>query len=273
MVQYAFGSGDRGLTLVGRDAAGRAYELRLSEYPEAHGEGSAVKPSPRWDVTVRASAQAVARRGIPGTAAHRGRRPPLPDLPRHRPAIDRRPTRVRAHQTGRSAARLCHGPGGNHLLAVEGKLIETRPGDRRPTLASGARIVKLCTECHSPRGQEVLPRRPDGRRFQGTTLTWSRCYTESNDQLDCMTCHDPHRNASSSLAHYEARCLECHSRSAGKPTPQTRRSRPRLLRDGATRTTCPVNPSTGCVGCHMPAVERIVPHSSFTDHFIRVHRD
>jgi hypothetical protein len=34
-----------------------------------------------------------------------------------------------------------------------------------------------------------------------------------------------------------------------------------------------VNPSTGCIGCHMPAVADIVPHSTFTDHFIRVHRE
>ena len=39
------------------------------------------------------------------------------------------------------------------------------------------------------------------------------------------------------------------------------------------RTLCPVNPTAGCIGCHMPAVKDIVPHSTFTDHFIRVHRD
>ena len=167
----------------------------------------------------------------------------------------------------------CHGPGGNHLLAVEGKLVELDPAIARPTLASGERIVKLCAECHSPRGQEVRRDDPTAVRFQGTTLTWSRCYTESDDKLDCITCHDPHRNASTSSAHYEARCLECHSRAAGKVAAPPRRSRPRMLRDGATRTTCPVNPTTGCIGCHMPAVKGIVPHSSFTDHFIRVHRD
>ena len=118
---------------------------------------------------------------------------------------------------------------------------------------------------------------PAAVRFQGTTLTWSRCFTESQDVLDCITCHDPHRNASTSTAHYEAKCLECHSK-ASQPHPAGRpghpaRPRLRALRDDAPRTTCPVNPLTGCIGCHMPAVEGIVPHSSFTDHFIRVHRD
>ncbi len=118
----------------------------------------------------------------------------------------------------------CHGPGANHLLAVEGKLVETDPAIARPTMAAGAPIVKLCAECHSPRGQEVARDDPMAVRFQGTTLTWSRCYTESGEALDCVTCHNPHRDASTSAAHYEARCLECHSgrsdrsSSVAKPT-------------------------------------------------------
>ncbi len=173
----------------------------------------------------------------------------------------------------------CHGPGGNHLRAVEGKLVEIDPAIARPTRASGARIIKLCAECHSPRGHEVSLDDPKAVRFQGTTLTWSRCYIESDDALDCVTCHDPHRNALTSAAHYEARCLECHSRHpgqsspAGKAAPDQARSRLRGSRDHSTRTICPVNPVSGCIGCHMPPVEGTVRHTSFTDHFIRAHRD
>ena len=43
VVEYAFGSGDRGLTLVGRGKKGQAFELRLSQY--RHGT------SYRWDIT------------------------------------------------------------------------------------------------------------------------------------------------------------------------------------------------------------------------------
>ena len=45
------------------------------------------------------------------------------------------------------------------------------------------------------------------------------------------------------------------------------------LSEPSSRTTCPVNPTGGCIACHMPAVKNVVPHSSFTDHFIRVHQD
>ena len=37
-----------------------------------------------------------------------------------------------------------------------------------------------------------------------------------------------------------------------------------------SRSACTVNPSSGCLSCHMPAVKTAVPHSTFTDHHIRV---
>ena len=173
----------------------------------------------------------------------------------------------------------CHGPAGNHLLAVEGNLAAIDPAIARPTLASGPRVVQLCAECHSPRVRTVSRDDPTAVRFQGTTLTWSRCYTESRESLDCVTCHNPHRNAETSPAHYEARCLDCHARAAtptaapvANPADRPRR-RSTAERSAPAHTTCPVNPSSGCIGCHMPAVSGVVPHTKFTDHFIRVHRD
>jgi hypothetical protein len=276
VVQYAFGSGDRGLTLVGRDPADKAYELRLSEYPETHGERPSAHRAARWDVT---SGHPIK----PARGEEYLGQPLTEDAVRR--CLSCHVTDPRAIVGGSGAyasdraigCERCHGPGGNHLLAVEGKLVEADPAIARPTLASGERVVKLCAECHSPRGQAVSRDDPTAARFQGTTLTWSRCYTESGDTLDCTTCHDPHRNASTSPGHYESRCLECHSPKAGQPSSKGKgsgdrpRSRLKALSGGSPRSTCPVNPSAGCIGCHMPAVGGIVPHSTFTDHFIRVH--
>ena len=39
----------------------------------------------------------------------------------------------------------------------------------------------------------------------------------------------------------------------------------------ARGASCPVNPSGGCIGCHMPPFESAPLHATFTDHFIRVH--
>ena len=45
------------------------------------------------------------------------------------------------------------------------------------------------------------------------------------------------------------------------------------LTEAPRATICPVNPATGCISCHMPTVKGVIPHSPFTDHFIRVHRE
>ncbi len=280
VVQYAFGSGDRGLTPVGRDAHGQAYELRLSDYPEAHGNGAGGQSVARWDVT---SGHPTA----PGRPEEYLGQPLTEDLVRRCLFCHVTDLRAAVENTGPCASdrgigcERCHGPGGNHLLAVEAKLVDIDPAIARPSHATGEPIVKLCGQCHSPRGREIRRDDPAAPRFQATTLTWSRCYTESQNALDCITCHDPHRNASTSMADYEARCLECHSKPgrqaiAASPAPhagERPRPRSRLYPDDAPHTPCPVNPSTGCIACHMPSVPGIVPHSSFTDHNIRVHRD
>ena len=108
----------------------------------------------------------------------------------------------------------CHGPGGNHLKVVSSHDFSTsRDVDlatMRPSLASGRLpVVDLCAQCHSPRRNSALldPESPSAVRFQGTTLTRSRCYTESEGKLDCVTCHNPHRNAEASSSWYESDAL------------------------------------------------------------------
>ena len=59
----------------------------------------------------------------------------------------------------------CHGPGGNHLLAVAAKFPDLAIA--RPSLASGARVVKICAQCHSPRGKTVEPDDPTPSASRG----------------------------------------------------------------------------------------------------------
>ena len=261
VIEYAFGSADRGLTLVGRDDHGQERELRLSHYRAA--------PHSLWDVT---SGHPV----HPSDLAENLGQPLTADAVRgcflcH---VTNRWAVLEGDGPGASdhgiGCEKCHGPGGNHLLAVAAKFPDLAIA--RPSMASGAPIVNLCAQCHSPLGTAVSRDNPAAVRFQATTLTWSRCYTESNDALDCVTCHDPHRNVYKSLEHYESKCLACHAagRAAGALAAKGRTPR---LAETAKRAICPVNSTEGCVGCHMPAVKDVVPHSTFTDHFIRVHRD
>ena len=263
VVDYAFGSGDRGKTLVGHDSSGHMFELRMSVYLEK-------TPQSTWDITSGHSPHPVTDQDFLGL--------PLGD-DAFRRCFSCHVTNPQAQfeipgpeSADRSVGcEKCHGPGGNHLLAVKAKFPDLAIA--RPALVSGASVVNICAECHSPRGKTVV-RNDHSVRFQGTTLTWSRCYTESNNRLDCATCHNPHQNVSTATARYEAKCLVCHTSSqTNDNSKHNERLRQFDLAAVPQATSCPVNPTTGCIACHMPTVKGIIPHSSFTDHFIRVHRE
>ena len=238
LLAYAFGSGDRGLTPVGRDESGHWCELRLSRYADG----------PAWDQTTghpKAPAEPAQWLGLTLSDDELRR---CVDCHTTAPRAARPDAGILARDGGIGCER-CHGPGGNHLQAVA--LGKADLAIARPKLASGAPIVRLCGQCHSPKGRTVSPSEPDSVRFQATTLTWSRCYTQGRGGLDCVTCHDPHQDADTSAAAYERKCLDCHG-----PTDTSR---------------CPVNPTRDCIGCHMPAIRSAVPHAVFTDHSIRAH--
>jgi tetratricopeptide (TPR) repeat protein len=264
VVDYALGSSDRYTSLVGRDDHGQIRTLRLSYYHGVQGSG--------WDRTKNqkrvpervdeflgepfASVQAayeclICHTTSPRAAwAHTG------------PVADDRAI----------GCEQCHGPGGLHLAAIAIGFAD--PAIAMPAQASPAEINRLCSVCHSQHFAEtvMLASRTsrDWARFPSSTLPWSRCYIESGGTLSCVTCHDPHKNAETAPAYYEAKCLSCHaapvdSRHAAPDPPQRA--------DLAFRSPCPVNPSRDCLNCHMPKVRHDWLHGSFTDHYIRVQGD
>ena len=253
LVEYVFGSGDRGLTPVGRDENKHVRELRLSHYADG----------PVWDVTTGHVPHPHPGEGYLGrwlsadevrsclfchtTVAGSARAQTGPESADHGIGCER-----------------CHGPGEDHLQAV--KLQFPDLAIARPRPGSSSQVVALCAQCHSPLGREVTRTDPLAVRFPGTTLTWSQCYSKSGGSLDCLTCHSPHRDAEKTPAFYETKCLACHSASmvpAG--------ANPASVAEGSRRAVCTVSPNGGCLPCHMPTVKTPIAHSSFTDHFIRAH--
>jgi hypothetical protein len=261
VAEYALGSGHRGLTFVGHDDHGQARKLRLSHYATVAGAC--------WDITFAQPRQ-------PSDPAQYLGQPLTEDTVRRcflchvtEPSAVQDATGPLGPDRGIGCEK-CHGPGGNHELAVKARFPDLAIASAG--IASGTRVVRLCAQCHSPDDRQVLAEDPKSVRFQGTTLTWSRCFTQSQDALDCVTCHDPHQNAVTSTAHYESACRSCHVdpvHPVGLPTRAAQDSVPEDTRP----TVCPVNPTNGCIACHMPKVNDVIPHSSFTDHFIRVHRN
>ncbi len=261
LVEYALGSGDRGLTFVGRDAEGESRVVRMSLYADRS----------IWDLTPPGEPHPADPRDYVGRPL--GADAKLLCLHCHMTSMhalfDRASPMAVDHGIG---CERCHGPSGNHVRAIALDLNDLAIA--RPRFASAGQINRLCATCHDSDDPGISRDEPRFVRFHTTTLVESRCYTESAGGLSCLTCHDPHRNAETSAAHYESRCLACHaagdekqnnpaaSRWTGRATPP----------DGKRRLPCPVNASTGCINCHMPPVKNVAPHTEFTDHQIRVHR-
>ena len=255
VLAYAFGSGDRGITLVGRDDRGRTREMRLSLY-----ENQSL-----WDVT---AGQSSPPQGNSDSLGH-----VLVD--------DELRACFFCHTTVARSARdrigpesadpaigceRCHGPGAHHVAAIATGSPD--PAIAQPGPRSGAEVVALCGSCHQPLGKKVTPADVLAPRFPAAGLTWSRCFIASKAEIDCLTCHDPHRDAETSPAYYEQKCLECHSERARTPVSNNATAPPE-----SEAVVCPKRPLRGCLKCHMPIVDSIVPHTRFTDHYIRVHRD
>jgi tetratricopeptide (TPR) repeat protein len=259
LLAYAVGSGDRGLTPVGRDDSGQYRELRLSYYGDIHG----------WDRTTGHDKRPAEQADYLGD--------PLGNDSIRR-CLDCHTTNFRAarDRVGPEAAdrgigcERCHGPGGNHLKAIALKLPD--PAIGRPRLASPEQVIELCGQCHGPRGRLLGPDDPTAPRFQTLVFPRSRCYIETGKGLDCVSCHNPHRDADTAPDYYEAKCLACHGPETATSSAGRARHAP-ALPSGAKRVACPVNPAEKCLECHMPAIRATIPHTIFTDHHIRVHRE
>lgn len=164
----------------------------------------------------------------------------------------------------------CHGPGAEHART------RTRQSIINPIRLGTKLRNDICYQCHM-QPTVVLPalrrfgrdlysfrpgqpladyaqrvdideeRLPRGERFEINhhpyRLEQSRCFTESEGRLSCLTCHDPHRKITDA-AHYRKACMSCHAA-------------PHLVAED-------------CASCHMPKRRpQDVVHTVMTDHFIR----
>jgi tetratricopeptide (TPR) repeat protein len=272
LVAYAFGSADHYVSFVGPEENGPPYIMSLSYYRSGEESG--------W---TRTSGHSSAGEGM-----HDFLGKPLAVADGVYKCLFCHSTDPRSalENSGPAATdraigcERCHGPGGNHQKAVELGFLDLAIVS--PRTASPAARLELCGRCHSYHQSSRMPREDSfWIRFQGTSLPWSRCFTESGGNLDCITCHDPHGNASVSAEYYDSRCKSCHS-----PKLSENAKSPPSLQDAATHqfrqaytksvgsaraSVCPINQTRGCVSCHMPPFRSEPLHAAFADHYIRVH--
>lgn len=161
----------------------------------------------------------------------------------------------------------CHGAGSAHIEAMTtGK--RNLASMEKLASWSATRLNDLCAKCHGTASDAEATAEASGstNRFQVYGLMKSQCFKQSKDTLSCITCHDPHTNASSNKKTYEAACLKCHTSS-----PPSHSALPSQFVAGKS---CSVNPKSGCIACHMPSRKAIsnthIP-TMMADHFIRIH--
>ncbi|QGX99449.1 tetratricopeptide repeat protein [Roseovarius faecimaris] len=173
----------------------------------------------------------------------------------------------------------CHGPGGEHVaraLSGEGEIDALRAAIVHPGKLPRERLYSICYGCHmqptvAVNSQVRLGRghysfRPgedlrdflamidivDATRAQDERfdinhhpyrMEQSACFTQSQGQLGCLTCHDPHVKIKPEerAAHYRQACLSCHTLDpAGQPEMQGTAEHPQVAAQD------------DCTSCHMP---------------------
>jgi hypothetical protein len=268
VVDYAFGVTGRYVTMVGRDGEKKYRVARMSHYHNKEGTGwtPTFGSEPSIDLAERVRGETVdVRDGVVRcvychvTRSGNFRQPP-PESGIGPEAAD----------TGIGCER-CHGPGGNHIAAVEAGFVDVATVTVRA--ADAEAVTRQCGDCHTvdPRSDiEQLPDDPRYARSVAVTLTFSRCYKESQGALSCLTCHGAHRDDDHDVAQHEARCLNCHSaRSAGSRADATSHA---ATASGRGKV-CKVNPKNDCLNCHMPKLPARALEAPRTDHFIRVRKE
>lgn len=188
----------------------------------------------------------------------------------------------------------CHGPGKSHVDYYNALNSESEPNSTsrivNPADLSPPLRDSVCFQCHLQSGTRVLRYGRDEWDFRpgdhlndvwvvfirdsqsddkdGTTQAVSqagqyirsRCYQDSQGQLACTSCHDPHRSIAPAeqAAWYRGRCATCHHERT------TTCAMPIVNREQTN--------DNSCIACHMPPLPaNDVPHLAQTDH--RILRD
>jgi Cytochrome c554 and c-prime len=250
-VDWAFGAGDQAVTFVSRLDEEHYVELRASYY-------SALDA-----VALTPGHQSYRPRDLPGALGVRYKTfSPRSEIlscfgchstgmPSLGGQLEIRPAELGVR------CEACHGPGRKHVNLISGGDIDgARRAIGNPARLKASALMQFCGECHRPPASEGIAIDWSDAwnvRHQPVYLSESACFQRSPGGLSCANCHDPHeRLRRGDPAHYNRRCVSCHSTAAHPPA--------KICRAEA-----------GCASCHMPPVQP-QPGLTFHNHWIGVYR-
>ena len=272
---FWFGSGNRGRGFLSRAASGRLLLLPVTYYSE---DGGHWGMNPGYDRAAHAGFERVADYRC--MSCHAG-------YPAVEPGADLQS--MGWEYPGKLVEGIdcqrCHGPGQKHVEAFRQSkpLAEARAAIVNPERLPRDRQMDVCMQCYLETTSVLLPNeiirfgrgvfsyRPGESlgdwltafdfekgsghddRFEFVSsvyrLRQSACFRESQGEMTCSTCHNPHdipKGAKADAA-YKAACLKCHDGKMPGPPP-----------------------AQECTSCHMPKrTPSDAIHLRLSDHFIQ----
>lgn len=247
-LKWAFGAGAKGITPVGQDMSGQFVESRLSWYESLN----------HFDLTpgARERIPQNLKEGLGRTLTEEERIQCFGCHTSSSTVEDPIPER---EEMGIRCER-CHVPGLEHVKAMQQGDLSNRKIFHPGTL-DGFSQAQFCGVCHGRppedtdlAGIRFIEETPLTVRFPSSRLVLSRCFLETANGLKCTLCHDPHTNVPEKSPLFDRTCQGCHQK--------------RFRKNG---TVCSVA-TDRCTSCHMPR-RRVMLHSEFIDHWIRVVRE
>jgi len=147
----------------------------------------------------------------------------------------------------------CHLQGAGRITRANRRDFDFRPGE---SIASTWTIFLKGTKVDSQKSTQAVG--------QAEQMLSSRCYLQSDGDMSCTSCHDPHMIPSDEtrVQFYRQKCLACHGQGDAIDCPV---ELPQRLEK---------SPADSCIVCHMPRLPaNDVPHTSQTDHRVVRHAD